>query len=216
MNDADARTPAPPAPRRGRPRKSAEQRSESQRHADVLREAARLFRTQGFDATSTRDIAAAAGMQSGSPFYYFDSKSAMLFAVMRDGMAQVTESQGQVLRALGPRPAARDRLRALIRHHFSVVVGPDSHFIPVMLYEWRALTPEQRKEISLQKDAYEAVWMPVLNSLHRAGELKARPTVARLFIFGALNWAAQWFNPQGPLSLDDLTEQAMRLFTGQA
>ncbi|MEI2745460.1 MAG: TetR/AcrR family transcriptional regulator [Ottowia sp.] len=182
----------------------------------MLREAARLFRTQGFDATSTRDIAAAAGMQSGSPFYYFESKSAMLFAVMRDGMAQVTESQGQVLRALGPRPAARDRLRALIRHHFSVVVGPDSHFIPVMLYEWRALTPEQRKEISLQKDAYEAVWMPVLNSLHRAGELKARPTVARLFIFGALNWAAQWFNPQGPLSLDDLTEQAMRLFTGQA
>ncbi len=56
MNDADARTPAPPAPRRGRPRKSAEQRSESQRHADVLREAARLFRTQGFDATSTRDL----------------------------------------------------------------------------------------------------------------------------------------------------------------
>lgn len=213
MNDADARTPAPPAPRRGRPRKSAEQRSESQRHADVLREAARLFRTQGFDATSTRDIAAAAGMQSGSPFYYFESKSAMLFAVMRDGMAQVTESQGQVLRALGSRPAARDRLRALIRHHFSVVVGPDSHFIPVMLYEWRSLTPEQRVDITAQKDAYEAAWMPAIRTLHRAGQIKATPEAARLLIFGALQWAVQWYRPQGALSLDQLTDQAMLLFT---
>jgi AcrR family transcriptional regulator len=39
---------------------------------------ARLFRRKGFDATSTRDIAAAAGMQSGSPFYHFKSKQALL------------------------------------------------------------------------------------------------------------------------------------------
>lgn len=205
---------APPPPRRGRPRKSAAQRSETERHAELLREAARLFRTRGFDATSTRDIAAAAGMQSGSPFYYFASKRAMLFAVMRNGMAQATESQARALRELGPRPGARARLRALVRHHLGVVVGAESHFIPVMLYDWRALAPEQRRDILVLKDAYEAVWMPSLNSLHRAGELKARPAAARLFIFGALNWAAQWFSPQGPLSLDELTEQAMRLFTG--
>ena len=54
--------------------------------------------------------------------------------------------------------------------------------------------------------------MPTLERLHRAGELKARPAVARLFVFGALNWAAQWFDPAGPLSLDELTEQALRLF----
>ena len=35
-----------------------------------------------------------------------------------------------------------------------------------------------------------------------------------IFIFGALNWSAQWFSARGPLSLDDLTTQALLLFTG--
>ena len=131
---------------------------------------------------------------------------------MQGGMAEATKSQAAALRALGPRPTARARLQALIRQHFEVLVGPDSDFIPVMLYEWRSLTPEQRQRIGTQKDAYEAVWMPVLSSLRRAGALTARPEVARLFIFGALNWTAQWFKPDGALTLDALTEQAMRLF----
>jgi AcrR family transcriptional regulator len=209
---ADPRTAATPPVRRGRPRKTVQEREESERRAELLQAAARLFRSQGYDATSTRDIATAAGMQSGSPFYYFESKSAMLHAVMQAGMTEVSASQAQLLRQLGARAPALERLRALIRHHLGVVVGPDSHFIPVMLYEWRALTPEQRREIATQKDDYEGAWMPVLRALHRSGQLKARPGVARLLIFGALNWAAQWYDAKGPLSLGALTEQALRLF----
>ncbi|HMN21321.1 MAG TPA: TetR/AcrR family transcriptional regulator [Ottowia sp.] len=210
-----AHAASPPPARRGRPRKTLQEREESERRAELLQAAARLFRSQGYDATSTRDIAAAAGMQSGSPFYYFESKGAMLHAVMQAGMAAVSESQALLLRQLGRRATGLERLRALVRHHLAVVVGPDSHFIPVMLYEWRALTPEQRRDVAKQKDAYEAAWMPALRRLHRDGQLRARPEVARLLIFGALNWAAQWFNPQGPLTLDELTEQALRLFVHQ-
>ncbi len=49
---------------------------------------ARLFREKGFDGTSIRDISAAAGMHSGSPFYHFPSKQAMLLAVMEEGLAE--------------------------------------------------------------------------------------------------------------------------------
>lgn len=211
-----AAAPESPAPaRRGRPRKTAEQRDEGNRRPELVRAAARLFRTQGFDATSTRDIAAAAEMQSGSPFYYFESKSALLHAVMKDGMAQAAERQERALKALGARAGAQDRLRVLIRQHFEVLLGPDSDFIPVMLYEWRALTPEQRLDITAQKDAYEAAWMPALRTLHRAGRIKARPEVARLLIFGALHWSVQWYADEGPLTLDEITRQAMLLFTGE-
>ena len=216
MPSAVALVPVPPPARRGRPRKSAEERDESQRRAELVRAAAHLFRTQGFAASSTRDIAAAAGMQSGSPFYYFESKSALLFAVMQGGMAQAQASQDAALQALPARALARERLRALIRQHYEVLLGEGSDFIPVMLYEWRSLTPEQRALVSAQKDAYEAAWMPPLNALHRTGHLHARPAVARLFIFGALNWTVQWFDPAGPRTLDDLTEQALGLFVGKA
>jgi AcrR family transcriptional regulator len=201
--------------RRGRPPKTAAERDEGNRRQALIRAAARLFRAKGFDGASTRDIAAAANMQSGSPFYFFDSKPALLHAVMQEGMVRASHSQALALAALPARAPARERLRALVRNHFEVMLGADSDFIPVMLYEWRSLTPGQRGGIAAQKDAYEAVWMPTLRALRRAGVLKARPEVARLFIFGALNWAVQWFSSRGPLSLDELTTQALLLFTGE-
>ncbi|MCL1962120.1 MAG: TetR family transcriptional regulator [Desulfovibrionaceae bacterium] len=205
---------ASPAARRGRPPKTAAERDEGNRRQVLIGAAARLFRTKGFDGASTRDIAAASDMQSGSPFYFFQSKQALLHAVMQEGMSRATQSQALVLAALGARAPARDRLRALVRHHFEVLLGADSDFIPVMLYEWRSLTPAQRQDVAARKDAYEAAWMPTLRALRRAGRLRARPEVARLFIFGALNWSVQWFSSRGALSLDELTEQALLLFTG--
>ncbi len=209
-------TETTPAPRRGRPPKTAAERDEGNRRQALIAAAAKLFRTKGFDATSTRDIAAAADMQSGSPFYFFQSKQALLHAVMQEGMARVTVTQDDTLKALGARASAHDKLRALIRHHFEVLLGPNSDFIPVMLYEWRSLTPEQRADVTQLKDVYEAVWVPVLRALHRAGQIKAMPTAARLLIFGALHWAVQWYSAEGPMTLDEITAQAMKLFTGEA
>jgi AcrR family transcriptional regulator len=210
-----AANPPAAAVRRGRPPKTAAERDEGNRRQLLISAAARLFRDKGFDGATTRDIATAAGMQSGSPFYFFRSKQALLHAVMQTGMAHALQGQTEALAALGARAPAHERLRALVRHHFEVLVGPGSDFIPVMLYDWRSLTPAQREDIAAQKDAYEAGWMPTLRALRRAGQLKARPEVARLFIFGALNWSAQWFSARGALSLDELTQQALLLFTGE-
>ena len=197
---------------RGRPRKTVDELDAGNRRRVIIDGAARLFRTKGFAAASTRDIAAAAGMHSGSPFYHFESKSALLFAVISEGMALAANSQAQALDALPPRTPPRERLRVLIRHHFEVLLGPKSDFIPVMLYEWRSLKPAQRKGIALVKDGYEALWMPVLKALARQGALTAQASVARLFIFGALNWAVQWYTPKGGKTLDQLAEQALALF----
>jgi AcrR family transcriptional regulator len=197
---------------RGRPRKTAEELDDGNRRRKLMDGAAKLFRTQGFAATSTRDIAAAAGMHSGSPFYHFESKNALLYAVMSEGMTMATQSQQQALDALPAKASPREQLHTLIRHHFEVLLGPRSSFIPVMLYEWRSLTPAQRKGIARIKDSYEATWMPVLEALAQQGALQAEPGVARLFIFGALNWAVQWFSPNKGKSLDALTDEALALF----
>ena len=107
---------------------------------------------------------------------------------------------------------ARDCLRVLMRSHFEVLLGPQSDFIPVMLYEWRLLSAAQRSAVNDLKAAYEAVWVPVLGALHDSGALRGDPVLARLFIFGAINWAAQSFDPKRRASLYDLTETALQLF----
>lgn len=213
---ANAAQPLPGRRPRGRPRKTHSELDEGNRRRLIIEGAARLFRAKGFAAASTRDIAAAAGMHGGSPFYHFESKNALLYVVMQEGMAQAAASQQAALDGVPANAPARERLRTLIRNHFQVLLGPGSDFIPVMLYEWRSLNDGQRAGISQLTGAYEAQWMPTLRALHADGALKADPRTARLFIFGALNWSVQWFSPRGAQSLDGLTEQALALFVGQA
>ena len=186
----------PAARPRGRPRKTLDERDEGNRRRQLVRAAARLFRRQGFDGTSTRDIAAAVGMHAGSPFYHFKSKGQLLYAVMEQGMLDAFERAG------------------LERNHFDTLHGPGRHFIPVMLYESRSLDARQRAGIArLQRD-YESHWMPVLEALAAEGRLRADVHLARLLIFGALNWSVQWYDRRKRASLDELTDAALALFIG--
>lgn len=197
---------------RGRPRKPPEAQDEGNRRQLLLHAAARLFREQGFAATTTRDIAAAAGMRSGSPFYHFENKAALLFAVMEQGMRAALQCQAAALQEVPPGAAPEVRLRTLVRAHFDVLLGPGSDFIPVMLYEWRSLDATQRAGIAkLQRD-YEDAWGDALQALADAGRIGADARIARLMMLGALNWSVQWYKPKKGASLDDLSDQAMQLF----
>lgn len=215
-----AGSPIDPGPKRarGRPRKTEEERDDGNRRHALLTAAARLFRDQGFDATSTRDIAAAVGMHSGSPFYHFKSKDALLYAVMEEGMHAAMARQASALHAAVPgvHAATADaplvQIRRLMRAHFDTLLGPGNDFIPVMLYERRALSPAQRASLARLQADYEAVWTPVLQALHASGQLHAPVKLSRLLILGALNWSVQWFDPQKGASLDELTDAAMALF----
>ena len=123
-----------------------------------------------------------------------------------------------VATAAGQTLSARECLRVLVRNHLEVLLGAESDFIPVMLYEWRSLAPAQRKAITELKDDYEAAWMPVLQALHDTGQLQAPVGLARLMIFGALNWSVQWYEPARKnkvakrATLDELTDTALQLF----
>jgi AcrR family transcriptional regulator len=69
---------APDPPRRlGRPRKRPVGLDVKPRK-DILNAAATLFESLGFSATTTRQIAAAAGLEQGSIFHYFNRKDELL------------------------------------------------------------------------------------------------------------------------------------------
>ena len=207
LADATAKRP------RGRPRKTIDERDDGNRRQALLAAAARLVRQKGFAATTTRDIAAAAGMQSGSPFYHFKSKQVLLFAVMEEGMRAALARQRATMQASAHADLApKTQLRKLVEAHFEVLLGPGNDFVPVMLYEWRSLQPRQRKSLALLVAEYEGLWVPVLTALHASHHLRAPVALARLLILGALNWSVQWFDPKKSASVQDLSDAAMALF----
>jgi AcrR family transcriptional regulator len=209
----DSTPPLPPGIKRarGRPRKTADERDDGNRRQALLAAAAHLFRVQGFDATRTRDIAAAVGMHSGSPFYHFKSKNALLCAVMEEGMHAALARQTRALHeAAEDRPL--EQIRQLIHAHFETLLGPGNDFVPVMLYEHRSLNSRQRTLLAALQTDYESAWTPVLETLQASGHLRAPVKLSRLLILGALNWTVQWFDPKKGVSLNELTDAATALF----
>ena len=183
---------------------------EANRREELLHAAARLFVEKGFDATTTRDIAQAVGMRSGSPFYHFRSKQDLLKAAMADGLET---GYRRLLAASDGIDDAERRLRVLIRTHLSNLLEGDCQ-TPMLVYESRALDAAARDEIATLADTYQAPWQETLDQLAAQGKLASSAAPLRLFLFGMLNWSAQWYRPDGQLSLDELADAALRLLIG--
>jgi len=187
----------------------ARRNNESNRREELLRVSAKLFREKGFDGTTIRDISNAAGMHSGSPFYHFKTKQDILVAVMEHGLAEGLRRTEEAM-ALDLPPA--QKLKALIRAQLGTILEEGSDFIPVLLYDWRSLTPANRRRIVALKDRYDALWQQVIDELKRAGHMPGDAQLVRLLVLGAVNWAGTWYRAGGRLSLDDVADGAVRLF----
>lgn len=178
--------------------------SPSNRRADLVRVAGRLFREKGYPATTIRDIAAAAGMRSGSPFYHFKSKHDLLHAVVIEGLHAI-----HVAVALAQDTGLpRQSFEAMLRAHLQRVLGEEGRdFSAVLLHESRHLQPAALAEVIALRDAYEAMWQQKLRALKRAGLIADDSRITRLFLLGAMNWTTLWYRTDGALSIDRLARK---------
>lgn len=107
------------------------------------------FAQRGYHATTTRDIAATAGMSPAALYVHFPSKAALLFAISRSGHEQVLSlTQQAVAEAEDPAAAIRDLVERFTAWHAR------RHTIArVVQYELEAL-PEQEYGVvaSLRRD----------------------------------------------------------------
>jgi len=182
---------------------------DANRRDALLRVCARLFREKGFDGTTIRDISRAAGMHSGSPFYHFKTKQAMLVAVMEQGLVEGLRKTEAVM-ALDLAPG--EKFERMIRAHLDTIFGRGNDFIPVLLYDWRSVTPANRTRIIALRDRYDALWQRMVDVLCQAGLLRGDRGLLRLLVLGAINWSAKWYRPGGRASLDELARTAAELF----
>ena len=60
------------------------------------------------------------------------------------------------------------------------------------------------------KDRYEALWDEVLRALRASGDWPGAGKLDRLWLFGALNWSAQWYRADAGVSIDELAESALQ------
>jgi TetR/AcrR family transcriptional regulator, cholesterol catabolism regulator len=174
----------------------------------VLQAAARLFRDQGYAATSLRDVARAAGMLPGSLHYRYATKEDILSALMERAIDRLIEG---VLSASAAGTDPLDRMRLAIVAHVKILLsGEDSVY--VLLYDWRSLSPAAERAIAKQRKRYEQFADELL--AQAAASATMMPGVdlylLRQFGFGAANWVAQWFDPKGPYTPEQIADHFFR------
>jgi len=174
----------------------------------LLQTAAHLFRGKGYERTTVRDLAGAVGIQSGSIFHHFKSKDEILRSVMEETIRYNTALMRASLAEAG---TLRERVLALIRCELQSIMGGTGEAMAVLVYEWRSLSEPSQQFILELRDIYEQLWLDVLAEAKAAGYFKADPFILRRFLTGALSWTNTWFRRDGPMSLDQLAEEALSL-----
>lgn len=92
--------------------------SESDTQARILQAAQRLFARRGYDGTTTRDLAQAAGVAEGTLFRHFENKKAILVEVATQGWIEILTDLLTELSEMGSYKAiAQVMRRRMLRMH---------------------------------------------------------------------------------------------------
>lgn len=168
--------------------------------------AARLFQDKGFALTTVRDIAAEVGILSGSIFHHVKNKEELLCAIM----LEVTRlAKARMAAAVERQTHPRDRLLACITCELEAIHGLAVPGFPILVTEWRCLSPANQAKVLAEREQYEAIWLQVLEQRPPDCGI-ADPQLARRLLLGALSHTHNWFKPRGRgLTMKTLAEQAL-------
>ncbi|GAA3458755.1 TetR/AcrR family transcriptional regulator [Saccharothrix longispora] len=156
----------------------------------MLIAAAAAFSVRGYHATTTRDIAAQAGMSPAAVYIHYRSKEELLFQISRVGH---TTSLSVLTRVPDGPPTTR--LAAAVRA-FASWHAEFHTTARVVQYELSALTPEHLAEVAELRRRIEAAVRDMVEAGVRAGEFDV-PDVrgAVLAVLSLCIDVARWFKP---------------------
>lgn len=193
MSDARPATPA----RKGRPGYDRQ---------GVLDVAVTAFNERGYEATSMGMIGDRLGLTKASIYHHFDSKAAMLQAAL-DAALDGLEAQVDQLPAGAP---AMQQLEQLIRGAVHVLTGQLPYV--TLLLRLRGNTELEQEALERRRGFDRRVSVLVADA-QREGALRQdiSPQVASRLVFGMINSVAEWFDPNGSESADQLTDDILAL-----
>lgn len=177
----------------------------------ILSAAAKLFRDQGFSATTLRQIAAAANMKAGSIYYHFSSKEQILDEVLEAGLTRIFTRVREAVEECGPDAGVEMRILAAMRAHLKTLLSR-SEFTSVNIRVYGQLPLAVRERHRPMRRQYGLFWDDLFRQAIEAGlfrkDIKVKPL--REFVLGALNWTVEWFDPEQH-SIDELVERCTKL-----
>lgn len=165
------------------------------RRQAILDAAARLFSDQGFSGTTIRQIAEHADMESGSLYYHFRSKNAILQEILVFAISTTAHEVRETVAALPEGTNPRKKIEAALRAHlqalhdhieYTSTNGRYSGQIPATVHI--TVQPLRQK--------YSDFWLELLREAQEDGAIHENLNLSLLrpLILGALNHTMDWYD----------------------
>ena len=164
--------------------------------------AVRSFAERGYHATTTRDIATAAGMSPAALYVHFPAKSAVLFAISRSGHQRMLATVEQVVAAAPGDPPAT--MRALVEKF--VAWHAKRHVVArVVQHELAALPPDDFAVVADLRRRTEQLVRDVITRGVEAGQFEVPDVrIAARAILGLGIDVSRWYTPSSKPSPAEL------------
>ncbi len=171
------------------------------KRAQILRAAAKVFATEGFDRASMTQLARECGISKANIYHYYDGKDAILFDIL-DSYLRALRDRIVGIDVAGLTP--EQRLQRTVCEILLAYQGAD-HEHQVQISGMSALPPAQQKllrgyqrdMVTYLSDTIRAIAPQVFDD--DAGKLRA----TTMSVFGMLNWYYMWNSGAGPQARDD-------------
>lgn len=183
-----------------------------QKREQILKNAAKVFATEGYDRASMSMLARECGISKANIYHYYDSKDALLFDILETYLRDLrdvicsTDLEGQT---------PSERLRNVIGVTLRAYQGAD-HEHQVQLGSMSALPEDQqtllrgyqRDMVNFVRDIVQSISPEVFAG--DANKLRA----ATMSVFGMLNWYYMWNSGAGSDAREDYADLVSKLTLG--
>jgi AcrR family transcriptional regulator len=178
-------------------------------HLGILTNAARLFSELGYMRSSIADLADACKLSRGALYHYFDSKEAILFAILDAHIHEMIEKVETAVAAGGPTLTQfQNVIRAIVE-----VNAKSPHEQRVLIHDLSLLNEDEQQAIkSLERQLVDIV-TDLLVKLDAEGKIVRRTRrIYTMILFGIINFTYTWYDPKGAIGPQEFADIAVDLF----
>lgn len=175
----------------------------------ILSKAARLFAKNGYERTSVSDLVTACSLSRGAIYHYFESKEAILFAMLGKLVLSLLDRL-EAARAEDGAPTQK-LLRVVEEFFLHNASSPDEQVI--LLNDLGALSKSEQKHIiDIERKIINLIADVLIeNDIRRKLTAENKKIYTMMFV-GIINYTYTWYDPKGDVKPRELARMATDLF----
>ena len=172
------------------------------RKEQIIQKALEIMKERGFSWLTMRDLAKSLGMEAASLYNHIASKDDLLERVCFGIATQLEEG---ILEVNDVYFNAVERLESAVRSHVNVLTqNLDASF--VFVHEWRYLSTEAKSAFIKRRNQYEKEFRKIIQlGIDEGAFEEVDPKFAVITLLSALNSLVDWYNKDGDLSPEDVS-----------